>query len=52
MIALAIRTGISPDEWIRAGGRAIFTAFELLNEQDKADRGSSSDDDAGPVMSG
>lgn len=38
MCALAIRTGISPLEWERAGGRYIATAFELLAEQDRHDR--------------
>ncbi len=47
MCALAIRTGISPLEWERAGGRYIATAFDLLAEQDR--RGHDGD---GPVMSG
>lgn len=47
MCALAIRTGISPLEWAAAGGRYIATAFELLAEQDRTDRGT-----GGPVMGG
>lgn len=47
MCALAIRTGISPLEWERAGGRYIATAFELLTEQDRKDG-----DTGGPVMAG
>ena len=39
MCALAIRTGISPLEWERAGGRYIATAFELLAEQDDEEPG-------------
>ena len=39
MCALAIRTGISPLEWERAGGRYIATAFELLAERDEGDDG-------------
>ena len=49
MCALAIRTGICPLEWERAGGRYIATAFALLAEQDRSD---SAGDDDGPVMSG
>jgi hypothetical protein len=36
-------------EWERAGGRYIATAFELLAEQDRMDRGEAV---GGPVMSG
>jgi hypothetical protein len=32
---LALRTQIPPDAWVRAGGRFIATAFELLAEQDR-----------------
>jgi hypothetical protein len=45
-----LRTQIPPDAWERAGGRYIATAFELLNEQDKA----AAEAEGGPrvVMSG
>lgn len=48
MIALALRTGIPMSEWDRAGGRAIATAIDLINDQDRpVDR-----DAAGRQMSG
>lgn len=47
MCALALRTGISPLEWEKAGGRYIATAFELLAEQDRHHH-----DADGPQMSG
>lgn len=52
MCALAIRTGISPLEWERAGGRYIATAFELLAEADRQDRQDQQDDQDGPLMGG
>jgi hypothetical protein len=47
--ALAIRTGISPLEWERCGGRYIATAFDLLAAQDRPDP---DPDTSGPQMSG
>lgn len=39
MIELAIATGIDPAAWLDAGGRAIETALELIEEQRRRDGG-------------